>query len=94
MTTTNKVGMELIRDVFHRADVNDDDEITLDEFIDYFGDGVVSSSDLKSLFDDIDFDDDGLGGGAALPGASMFGDDAADDADELFSAVPKKKAKV
>jgi len=48
------LGKTLINDVFHRADKNDDGQITLEEFVEYFGDGVLSQADLVDLFQNID----------------------------------------
>jgi quinol monooxygenase YgiN len=44
----------LWRDIFRKADKNDDNHITRDEFFDYFGDDYLTDQELNELFDAID----------------------------------------
>jgi quinol monooxygenase YgiN len=44
----------LWRDIFRKADKNDDNHITRDEFFDYFGDDYMTDKELNDLFDTID----------------------------------------
>lgn len=47
-------GMSIFLDVFRRADKNDDNCISKDEFHSYFADGVLKPEELDELFNTID----------------------------------------
>ncbi|XP_022108117.1 N-terminal EF-hand calcium-binding protein 1-like isoform X2 [Acanthaster planci] len=47
-------GMSIFLDVFRRADKNDDNCLSWDEFRSFFTDGVLTSSELDTLFHEID----------------------------------------
>ncbi|XP_072168986.1 N-terminal EF-hand calcium-binding protein 1-like [Diadema setosum] len=47
-------GMSVFLDVFRRADKNDDNCLSLDEFKSFFGDGVLTNEELENLFHQID----------------------------------------
>ncbi|XP_021502895.1 N-terminal EF-hand calcium-binding protein 3 [Meriones unguiculatus] len=47
-------GHALFQDVFRRADKNDDGKLSFEEFQNYFADGVLSSVELRELFNGID----------------------------------------
>ncbi|XP_054763442.2 N-terminal EF-hand calcium-binding protein 1-like [Lytechinus pictus] len=47
-------GMAVFQDVFRRADKNDDNCLSLDEFKSYFGDGILTAEELEELFNKID----------------------------------------
>ncbi|KNC52028.1 EF-hand calcium-binding protein 3 [Thecamonas trahens ATCC 50062] len=49
-------GMDLLLDIFRRADKNDDDRISLEEFHAYFDDGILTKAQLDELFERIDED--------------------------------------
>jgi len=49
----------LFIDIFRRADQNDDQQLSKEEFSSYFGDGALSSEELKTLFDRVDTDKSG-----------------------------------
>jgi len=44
----------LFTDIFRRADKNDDGKISLEEFFTYFGDNILSDSEILALFESID----------------------------------------
>ncbi|CAH1780102.1 unnamed protein product [Owenia fusiformis] len=46
--------MSIFLDVFRRADKNDDSALSWDEFKSFFADGVMTTSELENLFNDID----------------------------------------
>jgi len=46
----------LWKDIFRKADKNDDNHINRDEFFDYFGDDYLSDQELSHIFDAIDSD--------------------------------------
>ncbi|OWF50114.1 N-terminal EF-hand calcium-binding protein 1-like [Mizuhopecten yessoensis] len=47
-------GMSIFKDVFRRADKNDDGAISWEEFVAFFSDGVMGKEELESLFKEID----------------------------------------
>ncbi|XP_071785006.1 N-terminal EF-hand calcium-binding protein 1-like [Asterias amurensis] len=47
-------GMSIFLDVFRRADKNDDNCLSVDEFRSFFADGVLNTEDLDMLFKEID----------------------------------------
>ncbi|XP_030833669.1 N-terminal EF-hand calcium-binding protein 1 [Strongylocentrotus purpuratus] len=47
-------GMTVFQDVFRRADKNDDNCLSLEEFKSYFGDGILTADELEELFNKID----------------------------------------
>ncbi|XP_071225164.1 N-terminal EF-hand calcium-binding protein 1 [Salvelinus alpinus] len=49
-----KKGMSIFLDILRRADKNDDGKLSFDEFRAYFHDGVLTSDQLKELFNTID----------------------------------------
>jgi Ca2+-binding EF-hand superfamily protein len=49
-------GVSIFHDVFRRADKNDDGALTLEEFKDFFTDGILSDEELERLFHEIDVD--------------------------------------
>eukprot|EP00003_Mantamonas_plastica_P026767 TRINITY_DN5590_c0_g1_i2.p1 TRINITY_DN5590_c0_g1~~TRINITY_DN5590_c0_g1_i2.p1 ORF type:complete len:347 (+),score=116.57 TRINITY_DN5590_c0_g1_i2:724-1764(+) len=51
-------GKNLFRDIFRKADKNDDGSLSLEEFRGYFADGVLTDAEIESLFDHIDTDGD------------------------------------
>jgi len=52
-------GYRLFQDVFHRADKNDDGTLTNQEFLEYFGDNLMSQEEMTALFNSIDTDASG-----------------------------------
>lgn len=46
--------MSIFKDVFRRADKNDDGAISWEEFVAFFSDGVMGKEELESLFKEID----------------------------------------
>ncbi|KAJ3448278.1 hypothetical protein M0812_00757 [Anaeramoeba flamelloides] len=54
------LGKQLFEDVFRRADKNDDQAISYEEFIQYFSDGIVNEEDLQEIFKVIDGDSNGV----------------------------------
>jgi quinol monooxygenase YgiN len=50
---SNEVN-SLWRDIFRKVDKNDDNNITRDEFFDYFGDDYLTDQELNNLFEAID----------------------------------------
>ncbi|KAJ3441369.1 hypothetical protein M0812_13379 [Anaeramoeba flamelloides] len=54
------LGKQLFEDVFRRADKNDDQAISYEEFIQYFSDGIVNEEDLQEIFKVIDDDSNGV----------------------------------
>ncbi|XP_069112134.1 N-terminal EF-hand calcium-binding protein 1-like [Argopecten irradians] len=47
-------GMSIFKDVFRRADKNDDGAISWEEFVGFFSDGIMGKEELESLFKEID----------------------------------------
>ncbi|XP_064599196.1 N-terminal EF-hand calcium-binding protein 1-like isoform X2 [Liolophura sinensis] len=47
-------GMLIFQDVFRRTDKNDVGAVSWENFVSFFADGVMSESELKSLFNEID----------------------------------------
>ncbi|XP_070575594.1 N-terminal EF-hand calcium-binding protein 1-like [Ptychodera flava] len=54
MADNQEKGMSIFLDVFRRADKNDDNALSLEEFKSFFADGVVDSEELEKLFHEID----------------------------------------
>eukprot|EP00698_Gefionella_okellyi_P008539 TRINITY_DN2120_c0_g2_i1.p1 TRINITY_DN2120_c0_g2~~TRINITY_DN2120_c0_g2_i1.p1 ORF type:complete len:348 (+),score=69.27 TRINITY_DN2120_c0_g2_i1:45-1088(+) len=52
-------GINVFRDIFIRADKNDDGKIQLDEFLSYFADDVVGQDELHTIFNSMDTDKSG-----------------------------------
>ncbi|XP_046842584.1 N-terminal EF-hand calcium-binding protein 1-like [Xenia sp. Carnegie-2017] len=52
--TQSKDGLSIFRDVFRRADKDDDGAISLAEFKRFFNDGILSEEELLKLFNVID----------------------------------------
>lgn len=52
--TTETLQNEFFLDLFRRADKNDNGELSLSEFLNYFRDGVMSADELTDLFNEID----------------------------------------
>ncbi|XP_040292019.1 N-terminal EF-hand calcium-binding protein 3 [Bufo bufo] len=46
--------LSIFRDIFRRADKNDDGKLSFEEFQSYFSDGVLNQEDLKKMFIRID----------------------------------------
>ncbi|XP_077983309.1 N-terminal EF-hand calcium-binding protein 1-like [Glandiceps talaboti] len=53
-STEQQKGMSIFLDVFRRADKNDDNALSLEEFKSFFADGVLNVEELEKLFHDID----------------------------------------
>lgn len=47
-------GLTIFKDVFRRADKNDDNALSMAEFKTFFSDGILSEQDLEKLFNEID----------------------------------------
>ncbi|KAJ8400579.1 hypothetical protein AAFF_G00393480 [Aldrovandia affinis] len=47
-------GLSIFKDIFRRADKNDDGKLSFEEFKTYFADGILSTEELKELFYNID----------------------------------------
>ncbi|XP_041747954.1 N-terminal EF-hand calcium-binding protein 1 [Coregonus clupeaformis] len=47
-------GLPIFKDIFRRADKNDDGKLSFDEFNAYFADGILTTEELKELFYSID----------------------------------------
>lgn len=54
MAAEQEKGMSIFLDVFRRADKNDDNALSWDEFRSFFADGVLSEEEIKDLFNEID----------------------------------------
>ncbi|XP_064641416.1 N-terminal EF-hand calcium-binding protein 1-like isoform X2 [Lineus longissimus] len=54
MSPDREQGMSIFLDVFRRADKNDDNCLSWKEFWEFFSDGVMTSDELKALFQEID----------------------------------------
>ncbi|XP_072024669.1 N-terminal EF-hand calcium-binding protein 1-like [Amphiura filiformis] len=50
----NEKGLSIFLDVFRRADKNDDNCLSMDEFRSFFADGVLENKELDELFHEID----------------------------------------
>ncbi|XP_055725701.1 N-terminal EF-hand calcium-binding protein 1 isoform X2 [Salvelinus fontinalis] len=47
-------GLPIFKDIFRRADKNDDGKLSFDEFNAYFADGILTTEELQELFYSID----------------------------------------
>lgn len=47
-------GLPIFRDIFRRADKNDDGKLSFEEFNAYFADGVLTTEELRELFFSVD----------------------------------------
>ncbi|KAL0977879.1 hypothetical protein UPYG_G00162590 [Umbra pygmaea] len=47
-------GLPIFKDIFRRADKNDDGKLSFDEFNAYFADGILTTEELRELFYSID----------------------------------------
>ncbi|XP_029632215.1 N-terminal EF-hand calcium-binding protein 1 isoform X5 [Salmo trutta] len=47
-------GLPILKDIFCRADKNDDGKLSFDEFNAYFADGILTTEELQELFYSID----------------------------------------
>eukprot|EP00055_Hartaetosiga_balthica_P002846 m.5497 g.5497 ORF g.5497 m.5497 type:complete len:228 (-) comp2415_c0_seq1:208-891(-) len=54
-----EAGSELLHDIFRRADKDDNGVLSFDEFVDMFGDTVLTNEQLKTLFEKVDTDKNG-----------------------------------
>uniref|UniRef100_A0A8L0DV08 N-terminal EF-hand calcium binding protein 3 n=1 Tax=Oncorhynchus mykiss TaxID=8022 RepID=A0A8L0DV08_ONCMY len=47
-------GLPIFKDIFCRADKNDDGKLSFDEFNAYFADGILTTEELQELFYSLD----------------------------------------
>uniref|UniRef100_A0A1I8G4E2 EF-hand domain-containing protein n=2 Tax=Macrostomum lignano TaxID=282301 RepID=A0A1I8G4E2_9PLAT len=52
--TKSEVDLCIFKDIFRRADKNDDGAISWTEFVSYFSDGIVTDDGMRNLFNEID----------------------------------------